>query len=563
VIRIIRAFAWLRWRVLVNSLERTGARDAVERLSIAVENLGPMIALVLLIPSTLGMGVLAAAAGFGLATGAWTVPFEVLRYLLLAALVFAVLGPIVLPSRDAGNPVRFLLLPVPRALLYVAHLAAAIADPWVLLAAAALIGVPVGLAIGGRLVAALVSLLAGAGFFIVLTGITSLTSSVIHLLLRNRRRGDLVMLLLVLIVPLVGLWPSLLRADRLGARHGHGGPAVQARPAGPTAIDRATLRVAAYIPSELYRQAARAAVERVPAAGLPLGFLLLTAAAIQALGFGAFGRMLDMPATLGARHAGSLGGLWGRTIPGLSAGGSAVALTQLRLALRTTRGRSILASPLIILGAFGTVLHRRGGLPFGHLSVNDGLTLAVFACFIAMFAVLPIAANQFAIDRAGFTRQMLSPLSLGDLLVGKAVGNLLICAGPALCCFIIAAAVFPGGDLALWIAVVPAWIATYALVAPVVAALSAVFPRSVNLSSIGSGSNAHPAAAVLGLLTFLLASAPSALLVLLAARWMHRPGLAPAFTLAWCVIALALSRILFVPLQRLLASRCETLAQYS
>ena len=103
--------------MLVNAFERTSARDAIERLSLAFENVGPIIAILLLVPSAAGMAILGGVAGFGLATSAWQIPFEVLRYLLLAALGFAVIGPIVLPAADASSPIRFLLLPVPRALL--------------------------------------------------------------------------------------------------------------------------------------------------------------------------------------------------------------------------------------------------------------------------------------------------------------------------------------------------------------------------------------------------------------------------------------------------------------
>ena len=48
--RIFRAFLWMRWRVLVNSLERTGARDTLERFSVAIGKLGPIMAMVLLDP---------------------------------------------------------------------------------------------------------------------------------------------------------------------------------------------------------------------------------------------------------------------------------------------------------------------------------------------------------------------------------------------------------------------------------------------------------------------------------------------------------------------------------
>ena len=542
----------------MNSFERTGARDTLDRLSIAVENIGPIIAVLLLVPSAIGMAALGGAAGFGLATGAWQIPFEVLRYLLLAALAFAIVGPIALPSRDAGNPVRYLLLPVRRELLYAAHLVGTCADPWILLSAPAVVGVAGGVLVGGHPLAALVALAAGLAFVFILASVSALTSSVVHLLLRNRRRGDVVMLLLVLILPLMGLIPSMMREDRRAARRRHE-PVASA----PSAVDLATRRVAAYVPSELYRQAGLRAVERPARAATPLVLLLAMAAGLQAVGLIAFTRVLDMPQTLGARRGAAFGGLWSHTIPGLSTAASAVALTQLRLALRSTRGRSILISPLMLLAVFGTLLYRRGGMPLAGLSISDGLTLGTVASFIAMFAVLPIAANQFAVDRTGFTRQMLSPLSVGELLAGKAVGNALICLGPALACVLVAAAVFPGGRLALWLALPPAWIATYALIAPVTATLSAIFPREVDLSRIGNGSNAHQAAGLLSVLALAVSGVPSLLLVLLATRWLHRPALAPLFTLGWCLVALAVSYAAFVPVRRLVQARLETLSQYS
>src|SRR5690242_16117297 len=95
--RILRAFLWLRWRVLINSLERTGARDTLARFPVATEKLGPIITLVLFIPSSIGLFVAALVGGFGLGTGSWTIPFELVRYFLLLATVFTIFGPIVLP----------------------------------------------------------------------------------------------------------------------------------------------------------------------------------------------------------------------------------------------------------------------------------------------------------------------------------------------------------------------------------------------------------------------------------------------------------------------------------
>ena len=563
MLRTFKAFLWLRWRVLINSLERTGARDTLERFSVATEKLGPIITLVLFIPSSIALFILGLIGGFGLGTGSWAIPFEVVRYFLLLATVFTIFGPIVLPTRDGGNAVRFLLLPIPRTTLYIAQVAGALTDPWILLTIPVFVGVPLGAAIAGHPILAAVALIAGLALLALITGMTSLTSTVIHLLLRNRRRGDLVMLVVVLVLPLIGLlMPALIDSDRPQRRRG-GAVARQARPA-QSASESVTLarRAFAYSPSELYRRASREAVTAPKNAPVPLAALAAMAFTVNLVGFAAFRRMLDMPVSLGIRRAGPFGQLWERTIPGLSSGASAVAFTQLRLALRTPRGRSIVAAPVLIFGAFAVLMHRSGEMPFAGLRLDSGLSLATFGSFVCLFSILPLAMNQFAVDKAGFTRHMLSPLSLNELLTGKAVGNALIIAGPAVCCWLLPALVFGGGHPALWIALLLSITATYVLVAPIAAALSAVFPRDVDLSSIGHASNAHQGAALLGLLSFLVSAVPAGLLVLFATRVLDRPELAAVFMLIWCAIAFVISRLLFIPVRRLVANRCETLAQY-
>jgi len=131
---------------------------------------------------------------------------------------------------------------------------------------------------------------------------------------------------------------------------------------------------------------------------------------------------------------------------------------------------------------------------------------------------------------------------------------------PALVCIAGAAALFPGGSPALWVAVPLGILAAYLLVAPAAAALSAIFPRPVDLNSIGRGSNAHGAAALIGLLTTIAAAAPSLLLGLFGSRVLDRPRLVPLLMLAWCGICAVLARLLFVPARALLARRRENLA---
>jgi hypothetical protein len=561
MLRTFGAFVWLRWRVFINALERTTARDTLERFSVATEKLGPIITLVLLIPSATGLFLVGITGGFGLGEPSWRIPVALVRYFLLFATVLTIFGPIVLPSRDAGNVVRFLLLPIPRLSLYIAQMAGAFADPWILLTTPVIVGVPIGAAIGGHPIIAAFTLAAGLALLLLVVGLTSLTSTVIHLLLRNRRRGDFVMLFVVLILPLIGLLPAMLGSDRVfharDRRQVH-----QVRDDSPSLVQRAAHGAFRLSPSELHHSVGVESAVNPRAALLPLGGLAVSAFVVQLVGFVAFKRMLDMPVSLGTRRGSALGGLWGRRIPGLSASASAVAFTQLRLAMRTPRGRSILAGPLLIFIAFSVMIYRSGGISFPGLPIDSGLSLATFGCFVCLFSILPLAMNQFAIDKAGFTRYMLSPLTIHELLQGKAVGNALIAGGPAVCCFVVPAFVFRGGSLAMWLALLFSVIATYTLVAPAAAALSAIFPRTVDLNSIGHASNAHQGAALLGLLSFVGAAAPCAVLVIVATRLFEQPSLAPVFVFAWCAVAFVIAHLAFGPVRRLVASRCEALAQY-
>jgi hypothetical protein len=559
--RIFGAFLWMRVRVLVNSLERTGARDTLERFSVATEKLGPIIALVLLIPSSIALFVLGITTGFALAQSDSLITIQLVRYFLLLVLLLTLIGPIILPTRDSGSIVRLLLLPIPRFDLYLAQMAGSLADPWILLVVPVAVGIPIGLAVGLSFVAAALAALAGLTFVLFLTGLTSLASSVIHLLLRDRRRGDIVMFVVIFMIPLMAMLPQILiREDR-----GPGGRRLtraerQALP--PSTSARVALRLAPYLPSEMYRRAAANAVKTPAGSAVPLAELAVMALLAQAAGFAAYRRVLDMPVSLGMRRAGSFGGLWDRVVPGLTPAASAVAFTQLRLALRTPRGRASMVSPLLMPLVLGAVAARRGGMSIPGIEGEQGLALAGIGVFASVLALMPIAMNQFAIDRAGFTRQMLSPISIGELLTGKAVGNALIAGIPASLCFVLSGLLFRGSHPLLWLGLIFAVVATYTLLAPAAAALSAIFPKTVDLNSIGNNSNAHQAAGLLGMLAFAASAAPPLLLALLALTVLHRPDFVSLFLLGWMVVALGLSYLLFIPIRSLVANRCETLAQY-
>ncbi len=554
---ILRAFAWMRWRVFVNSLEHTGARDRLERFSIAIEQIGPIMAAVVTIPSMIALAGLGAAGGYLLATDPGKpLLLELARYLLLAATGLSLVGPLLLPAADRTNPIRLLLLPISRPTLYLAQVAAAITDLWVLLVLPLVIALPLGLAAGGAIVSAVLSLAAGLILVAILAGITALVTSVIHLLVRDRRRSELIALAFILILPIAGMLPGLLDASR---RSGAAGK--RSRPAPPPAwIQTAARHVASVAPSELYLRTTGFQFEdRTPAATPPLLALAAGAMLIHGAGLFLFGKVLDSPGTTGVRRAHSGSEVWGRRLPLTSPGASAVALAQLRLAMRTARGRSTMLSPVFVFLVFAVLVRRAGGMEFGFTTLQGGLSVATFGAFLSLLATLPILMNQFAVDGAGLTLLLLSPLSDREVLKGKAIGNALIALGPATLCLVVAALVFHAGSPALWISIPLALFATYAVAAPFAAIFSAVFPRAVDMNSIGRGSNAHGLAGLLGILTFVAGAAPSALLLVFASAVLHQPALTPLLLAMWCAAALLVSRLLFGPAERVFHERRENL----
>jgi hypothetical protein len=553
VLRILRAFAWMRWRVLVNSIERTGARDTLERFSIAIEQIAPLIALLLFVPSALFAAGLGAATGYALADGnPRPLLLEITRFLLLAAVALSVAGPIVIPAAERTSAVRLLLLPISRPTLYVAQTVGALTDPWVLLAIPLVLLLPAGLAAGGAFAAAAVALLVAILLVATLVGLVSLATSLLHVVVRDRRRGELIALLFILALPMVGMLfaAGVNDGDARAARRR------QAPPARVHAVQRAL----AYVPSERYVAAVRAGTAGDTRGAMrPIAALGIAAVVLHALALAIYGRLLDSPAASGgSRHPARR--RWSLTLPGVSAGTSAVALAQLRLVARTPRGRSMVLSPLIVVVMFGAMMYRGSGdMQLGFIELESGVGLATFGAFAALLSILPAAMNQFAIDGGGLTLAFLSPLGDRELLAGKAIGNGLVLAGPALLCMAGAFAAFPGGSPWLWLSLPLAVAASYVLVTPAAAALSAIFPRAVDMNSIGRGSNAHGAAGLIGFLAFLAAGAPCGLLVLLATRVLRQPALAPLFLLVWLATSVAIAAALFLPVRKLFARRRENL----
>jgi hypothetical protein len=568
MLRVLGAFAWMRWRVFMNSIEKTGARDRLERFSLAIEHLAPIVIVLVMVPSALVLSALAGFAGYRLASGApGSLAVQLVRFALLAATALAIVGPLMLPVADRTNPVRLLLLPIPQRTLYVAQAAGVLADPWLLILPPMLLAVAVGALVGGGILAALVALIAGVLVLLAIIALSALTTTVMHLALRDRRRGELLALVFVLFLPLASLIPAMFddgeprsRRDRAAASRTEQ-PARRDSPI-PAGAREAAVRVFGAAPSELYTAAlTRSARGRAATASIAVAGLLAWTIALHGVGFALFGRVLASPGTTGARRQASSAGLWAIVLPGLSPGASAVALTHLRLALRTPRGRTILFTPLVMLVFFGAMTLQSGHttiVPF--ITSRGGLGLGAFASVVALLAILPLAMNQFAVDGAGLTLALLSPLSTRQLLAGKAVGNGLIAIPTALLCVGIAAIVFGGATPSAWLDLVLSLIATYILASPAAAVFSALLPRVVDMNSIGSKSNAHGISGLLGLLAFGAAALPCIAIVVIVGVWLDRPAVAPLLLLVWTAVALVAAGLLLRMVERVFERRRENLA---
>jgi hypothetical protein len=561
--RILRAFAWMRWRVFINALERTGARDTLERFSLAVDKIGPIVAALLLVPSMIGMAAFSVVAGYTAASRPEIPPIlfdVVLRALTLAFSAVAIVGPIAFPVMERANPVRLLLLPIPRTTLYIAQASGSLGDPWTLVAIPLALFLPLGLALGGSLASAAVSIVGGLLFLLVLVGLSTLTACVVQLVARDRRRGELAALAFILLIPLFGMLMNL--ADEgVSRRNRHRpSPAPIEQSAERTLANRLARGAFRMTPSEQFLGAARTAVAgSLAASATALLVLAATAAIVHGSALLVFERLLAFPGAVSRRRTGPRRTRQVTRIPGLSPGANAVALAQIRLTLRTPRGRSTLLSPLLVFAVFAVLSMRNGDVPRSLVAYN-GVGLALFGECFSLLTIVVFAMNQFALDGAGLTLELLSPLPDKDLLDGKAVATGLTAGAPALLCLLVAFLLFPGGSTALWVSVPLAGAAVYLLLSPVAAAVSTLFPRVVDLNSVGRGSNPHGLAGLIGVATVVLSGLPPAALALFAIGWLQRPELTPVFLLLWCVLTFAVNRVLFRPLRSLFAKRRENLA---
>ena len=213
MIRILRAFAWLRWRLFLNAFRGSRRRDMLERFSRAASAILPITLAVAFVPALLGFGALGILAGWLLGSGGEV--SETVSVLMRVALGLVTVAVVVAPALRStrggtANLTRLLLLPIPRGFLHLAEMGGSLLDPWVAIIVPFALTVPVGLAAAGRPGAACAALLAGLAFLAILAALGATVNHALALLYRDRRRGEVVTLVVLLVLSLSGFIPALI-----------------------------------------------------------------------------------------------------------------------------------------------------------------------------------------------------------------------------------------------------------------------------------------------------------------------------------------------------------------
>lgn len=559
MLRFLRAWAWVRWRVRVNAIERGDRADRLQRFTRATEVVGPVLVAVMMLPAALIALVLGGAAGFGLASGAgWgAAAMHVLRVALFAVTLLAIIGPVMLPSgRGMASMPRLLLLPVSRAALFMSELVGSLAEPWVLAAGLAAITVTIGALAGVSLAGAAAGLIAGILLLATLAGLGAFFGALLHVVMGNRRRGEWLVVAALTIFTLIGLVPTLLMSGRTHEERLERERDTEARI--EATLGRPAGGWLAVLPSELYVAAVARAAGAVPGSSVPpLAGLAAIAAASVGAGWLLWRRALER----GGLSAGRARGRDRQTRgPGWFATPSTgLAFTFVHHVLRTARGRAIVLPSIVLSLVFAGLVAFRGGIDLGAFALGDGFAVAVFGVVMAFLTPVQLWMNQFAIDKAGLTMLSLQPLSTARMLGGKTAGAALLVFGLALLPFALGLAIGADVHPAYWGVLVIGSAAAFLALAPMAAILSTYFPKSVDLSSIGQKSNAHPVAGLLGGMLTFAAGGPGVAAAIVGFKLMNSPAAALGLAAAWFLAALLLYWVLSKVAVRAFDNRREAL----
>ena len=564
MLRSLRAIVWLRWRLLANAVRSGKRRDRLEQVSRAFALFIPILVIALLTGSVIAMTTLGFIGGRASVAGTVRPELVVLFARLLLAVMMVVLFILTTssPSQTTVSKYsRLLILPIPRGVLHLVEVAANLADPWIVLVAAALLALPVGMAVGGDFLAAGSTLAAGVIMLALLASFGALVSFLVGWLFRSRRRTELFTLVAVVLFSLLSLLPMFF-SPQFGERRREGRRAGEPRQRLTIErFDASLPRWTRALPSEVYgRTLLSAYVGHTVGAGFGLLALAGQAAVLYAAASAAHRRMLGaLEGTSRRRRAVEQPVA---TLPGLgrSPAVGAVAWAQTRLALRTVRGRLVVLMPGPMLAALTAVFSRIPSEEWTARIIDHGPLLFGAGLVFSLYSLQAFSMNLFGADRAGLTLQLLSPIRDRELAWGKVIGCGLIFAVAAGVCLVASVAVAAGGSPLTWIAVGLGGCGTYFLLSPLSVWLSALFPLASDLSKSGSGGNPHGFPMFVGTFVVLIFTAPAALIAFLSSFGRTSPAIGLALMIGWTLFTIAISIPLVNLAARAIGMRRENLA---
>jgi hypothetical protein len=213
----LRAFVWLRWRLVLNSLRGSKRRDTIEQLSRAFAIIVPIAVVTMAFGSVFATTILGFLGGRAIATAlvSSTIVLLILRGVLLALVVVLVIFAIVSPIQSSLTRYsRLLLLPISHRLLHLVEVCASLADPWIAFLAPGLFTFAIGLSFGGETGAGFVAAAAAFAMLAVLATVAALTGFLVAWLFRSRRRSEMFTVVFVLVLSVGGFVPMII-AERI------------------------------------------------------------------------------------------------------------------------------------------------------------------------------------------------------------------------------------------------------------------------------------------------------------------------------------------------------------
>jgi hypothetical protein len=562
VIRHFRAFVWLRWRLLANSMRGAKRRDTLEQVSRVLAILTPVILAVMSLGLVVATSGLAFVGGRSAANGLFDPAMGVFILRVALAILLGVLAlfAIIVPSQTSLTRYnRLLLLPIPRRVLHLIEVAASLADPWLLWIIPGVFAFAIGLAVGGRPSAGVVAAAAAVALIATFSAINALLSFLIAWLIRNRRRSELFTLVFVVGISAVSLLPAVFAGNLEERREASRGR----RPAFSVAeFDRRLPAWTMGLPTELYGRAVLGGLRRDSRAiGVGLGGLAIEFAILLVLSGLVHQRLLDTPMGGRRRSTRDATAVSVFQLPLLGARASAVAWAHFRGAMRSVRGRImlVLSGPMVAaLVLVVTRVERDEAWP--RFLLAHGYFLLGAGGIFALYALQPFTMNLFGTDRGGLTSQFLLPLTDAEIARGKIAGCVMLLMPTLLLTVIASVAVAPNGSPFYWAAAFLGIIATLLWLSPIAVWLSALFPQAADLSKTGTGGNPHALPMFAGTILVALIGAPAAIVMVGGVFWLHQPLLTLAVMGAWTLLAAALAHPLVVFASRAITMRRENLA---